>query len=216
MNTKRSTGIADRPWAGTVRAYDLFKELTIALTVVGLVILGLSFTLGSPDEPSVTLKGWAAAAPTDFVTTATAELGGTSETALYGPPYTHTEGATQTIGPFDPQSLSGVRLPIDTANDFVITPLGEIGSAPAAVATWNRATDQQRSDWTSAYTDALGQAPESDPTQIPNGDFGPVPALTGALLAAAQAGSLDGVLQAQGEFYNLDYTRPILFLGDGS
>jgi len=32
----------------------------------------------------------------------------------------------------------------------------------------------------------------------------------------AQQGSLDGVLQAKGSFYNTDYTPTILFLGDGS
>lgn len=216
MSPTRSKDIAARPWAGTVRTYDLFKELTVALVVIGLLVLGLSAVLGSPDEPSITLKDWAASAPTDFVATTTAELGGTSETATYGPPYNNTPDATQAIGPFDPQSLSGVQLPIDTANDFVITPLTEIGTAPVAVSTWNGASDGQRSEWTSAYTDALATAPASDPTQVPDGDYGPVPALSDALLAAARSGSLDGVIQARGEFYNVDHTSPILFLGDGT
>jgi len=48
------------------------------------------------------------------------------------------------------------------------------------------------------------------------GDYGPVPALTGALLAMAQQGTLDPVLGAKGSFYNTDYKASILFLGDGT
>ena len=32
----------------------------------------------------------------------------------------------------------------------------------------------------------------------------------------AASGSLDGILMAQGNFYQTDYTKQILFLGDGS
>jgi hypothetical protein len=50
----------------------------------------------------------------------------------------------------------------------------------------------------------------------PTAKEGPVPALTTDLLAMARQGSLDSVLSAQGNFYNLDYTRVILFMGDGA
>ncbi|MEC5148898.1 hypothetical protein [Cryobacterium sp. GrIS_2_6] len=209
--------VARRPWRGRVREYDLFKELTVALVVVGLLIVGLSAIVGSPDEPSVTLKSWAQAEPADFVATATAELGGTSDSAGYGPPYNNTPDATQTIGAFDLQSFSGVRLPIDTAQDLVITPLTTLNVPPsAALDAWNTAIDTQKTDWTAAYTDALTNAPDGDPAQVATGDYGPVPVLTGALLRMASQGALDGVLNAQQSFYNSDYTRTILFLGDGA
>jgi len=212
-----SAGIARRPWRGEVREYDLFKELTVALVVVGLVIVGLSAVFGSPDEPSVTLKSWAQAEPADFVATATAELGGTSETAGYGPPYNTTADATQTIGAFDLQSFSGVQLPIDTAQDLVITPLSTLNVPPsAALDAWNAADDAQKADWTAAFTDALANAPDGDPAQVATGDYGPVPVLTDSLLTMASQGALDGVLNAQQSFYNSDYTRTILFLGDGA
>ena len=39
--------------------------------------------------------------PSDFVATATAELGATSDTAVYGPPYNATPDATQKLGFID-------------------------------------------------------------------------------------------------------------------
>ena len=120
---QRRRDLDGAPWRGAEREYDLFKELTVGVIVVGILALGLAAIASSPDEPSVTLKSWAVAAPADFVTTATAELAGTSDTASYGPPYSNTKGATQTLGPIDLQTLSGVRLAVDTANEFVITPL---------------------------------------------------------------------------------------------
>ncbi|WP_241975828.1 MULTISPECIES: hypothetical protein [Cryobacterium] len=210
-----SDDLARRPWRGAVREYDLFKELTVALVVVGLVTLTLSAVFGSPDEKSITMKSWAAA-PDDFVTTATAELAGTSETAGYGPPYNSTPDATQTIGPLDLQSLSGVQIPIDTATDLVTGPLSTLNDPPAGLAIWDSASDTQRGDWATAYTDALAKAPDNDPARVAGGSYGPVPELTGALLTMAQQGALDGVLQAKDAFYNFDYTRGTLFLGDGT
>ncbi len=209
-------GLARRPWRGTVREYDLFKELTVALVVMGIITLGLSAVFGSPDEPSVTLKSWAIAAPADFVATATAELGGTSETAGYGPPYNNTADATQTLGPLDLQSFSGVQLPIDTANDLVIDPLTTLNSPPPELADWVTASDAQRTTWTTTYSDALTKATDNDPANVAAGDYGPVPVLTDSLLTMAKQGALDGVLTAKDKFYNFDYTRGTLFLGDGA
>ncbi len=48
------------------------------------------------------------------------------------------------------------------------------------------------------------------------GSYGPVPALTGGLLAQAQRGALDGAILSEGGLFNTDYTRSILFMGDGS
>ena len=90
MSWRKGDDIASRPWQGRLRDYDLFKELTIGVVVVGLLVCGLSAVFSSPDEPGVTLKSWATAAPADFVATATRELGGVSDTAGYGPPYNAT------------------------------------------------------------------------------------------------------------------------------
>jgi hypothetical protein len=216
MTWRAKDNIASRPWKGTKREYDLFKELTVGIVVVGLLVVGLSAIFSSPDEPSVTLQSWATAAPADFVATATAELGGTSETAGYGPPYNSTADATQTVGPIDLQSLSGVQIPIDTANDLVIAPLALQPNPPFELTTWQNASANQRSAWTDAYSTALAAAPDGDPTQVAAGDYGPVPVLTASLLSMAQRGALDGAIQNEGGFFNLNYTKSILFLGDGA
>ena len=70
--------------------------------------------------------------------------------------------------------------------------------------------------WTAAYTAALAAAPGNDPSRVQSGRYGPVPTLTHALLLMAGNGALDNVIQAPGQFYNMDYTRGILFLGDGA
>ncbi len=212
------TDIASRPWSGATREYDLVKEFVIALVVVGALVIGLAFAFGSPDEKSLTLQSWAKAAPSDFVSTAAQELAGTSGTAGYGPPYNTTD-ATQKLGPLDLQKASGVRIPIDAAKDFVIDPLSSLPASAevtAALNTWNQATADQQAAWAGAYADAVANAPEGDYTQAASGDYGPVPALTAAALDAAQQGSLDGVLQARGKFFNTDYTYPLLFLADGT
>lgn len=216
VSWRRGNDIASRPWTGATRKYDLLKELTVGTIVIGLIVVALSLILGSPDEPSITLKSWATNAPADFVATATAELGGTSDTAGYGPPYNTTADATQTLGPIDLQSLSGVRIPIDTATAFVTGPLSLQTTPPRSLAVWSAATTAQRTAWTSAYADALAKAPANDPARVAHGSFGPVPALTSSLLAMAKRGALDGAIQGEGGFFNLDYTRSILFLGDGT
>ena len=216
MGSRRGSDIASRPWAGTKRRYDLFKELTVGVIVMGVAVLLLSFVFGSPDDRGVTLQDWAKAAPSDFVATATAELAGTSDSATYGPPYTHTAGATQTLGPIDLQSFSGVRLPVDPANDFVIRPLSILPAPPAPLASWTNATPKQRTSWATAYSAALAKAPGGDPARVAAGQYGPVPALTGELLTMARAGSLDGAIRSESGFAGLDLTRPTLFLGDGA
>jgi hypothetical protein len=206
--------LASRPWRGAEREYDLFKELTIGVVVVGVLIAILAAVAGSPDESPITLKSWATADAADFRLTAASELAGTSGTATYGPPYSTTAGATQTLGPLDLQSFSGRRLPIDTARDLVITPLTVLHLAPGAVATWNAAPSAQRTAWATAYSDALTKA-AGKPVAAVAAD-GPAPALTSALLTAAQRNSLDGVIQAESGPFSIDSTRSLLFLGDGA
>jgi len=207
--------IASRAWTGKKREYDLFKELTVGVIVVGVLVVGLSAIFSSPDEPSVTLKQWAQQAPADFITTTVAELGGTSDTASYGPPYNNTPDATQTLGSIDLQTLSAVQIPIDTAADLVTGPLAKLPNPPSALAVWNNATADERSAWTSAYSDAIAAAPDADPANVATGDYGPVPAIASALQQMASAGALDGAIQNESGFFNTDYTKSILFLGDG-
>jgi hypothetical protein len=208
-----------QPWTGEYRRYDLVKEFVAALGVVILLTVVLAAVFGSPDKPAISLAEWARQAPNDFVATAVAELGGTSDTAGYGAPYTNDPTAGQKLGPLPLQRWGGTREPIDTAQDFVLGPLSTInGDAQlsAALQQYKGATDDQRAAWTSAYADALGNAPDNDPAKVATGDYGPVPVLSSRLLDLARSGGLDGQLLSSGGFYQTDYAKPLLFLADGS
>jgi hypothetical protein len=207
------------PAAFPTRQYDLIKEFVIALVAVALLTAGLAAVFSSPDVRPVTLASWSRAAGPDFTATAVAELAGTSGTAEYGPPYNHTPGAAQKLGPVGLQNAAGVRIPVDTANDFVIGPLAHAPEPPgvrAALAAWAAAPVSRRQDWSKAYSDALAKSPGGDPAKVARGDYGPVPVLTARLLDLARSGALDGELPGGGKFYETDYTRSLLFLSDGS
>ena len=214
-----ATRSTDGSWAGRNREYDLLKEFVVALVVVALLTAGLAGLFGSPDQPEITLGSWSRAAPTDFVATAATELDGTSGTATYGAPYTHTRDAAQRLGPLSLQHLAGVTLPVDAADDFVVRPLASLGGDPsltAVLARWTGATAAQRQAWASAYDEAVQAAPGADPAAVAAGNYGPVPAMLTRLLGLARSGGLDGALLLQGRFYRTDYTRPLLFLADGA
>jgi hypothetical protein len=201
------------PYSFGSRPYDLVKEFTVALVAVLALSIALAAVFSSPDKPPVTIASWAKADGADFTATALAELDGSSGTAQYGPPYNNASQG-QKLGPVALANLVGVTKPIDTANDFVLRPLA--AAQPTLVSQYTNASATQQNTWTGAYSDALDKA-NGDPAKVTTGDYGPVPAMLGALLSQAQAGSLDGqLLTESGAFYQSDYTLPLLFLADGS
>jgi len=216
---RRGSDLASRPWTGAKREYDIVKEFVIAVVLVGALTLVLALVFSSPDDPSLTLKTWATAAPSDFVSTVVSELAGTSTSAGYGQPYNNTPDAAQKLGPLQLQKWAGVRIPVDSAQDFVIGPLKSLPQSDitsAALNAWTGASADQQAKWAGNYSDAIAKVPDGDYTKVASGDYGPVPVLAAAELAAAEGGSLDGVVAAQGKFYQTDYTFSLLFLADGS
>ena len=200
--------------------YDLVKELAIALVGTLALVLVLAALLSSPDVPSVTIQSWAQKEPVDLVTAATGELAGTTVSAGYGAPYNDGSGAVQSLGFFSPQSWAGVRLRGDSAQDFVLKPLRAASATnsdlAAALSQYNGATDSERSAWLDAYSKALKDAKEQEgQVVVASGDYGPLPVMMASLLEIARAGALDGYLLSSGGFYQTDYTRPLLFMGDG-
>ena len=199
--------------------YDLVKELAIALGVVAVLGLGLAAFLSSPDVAPVTIATWAQSDPVDFVTTATNELAGTTTSAGYGNPY-NTSGEGQSWGPIAPQRWFGTRIPVDSANAFVIEPLqrASVGNTQLStgLGTWQSAAADQKGKWLDAYSKALANATASDgKVMVADGDYGPLPVMMSNLLGIGQAGGLDGLLVINGRFYQTDYTQPLLFMGDG-
>jgi len=200
--------------------YDLVKELFIALGAVALITLLAAAILSSPNVPPLTVAAWAQGDPVDFVTTATNELAGATTSSGYGNPY-NTVGAGQSWGPIAPQKWFGTRIPVDSANSFVIQPLqrASIGNADLAPAldTWQKASTDQQTKWLDAYTKALADAKVTDgKVVVADGDYGPLPVMMSNLLGVGQAGGLDGLLVINGRFYQTDYTQPLLFMGDGT
>jgi hypothetical protein len=208
-------------WSGGYRRYDLVKEFVVALVVVSLLTVVLAVVFSSPDDQPLTIARWANADPKDFLTTAVSELDGSSEIAGYGPPYTNTADAAQKIGPICLQCVPGVRIPVNTATDFILGPLSQQApNDPAlarALATYRSATATQQAAWTDAYTKALDQVRfQGGQPLLPPGDYGPIPTMLSDLLSQARSGGLDGALLATKQFYQTDYTKPILFISAGS
>jgi hypothetical protein len=206
------------PWTGPYRPYDLVKEVAICVAVVAALTTLLTILFSSPDEKPSTVAQWARTQPVDFMTTATAELDGSSDTAGYGPPYNHAADG-QHIGPIKLQKWLGVSHPILTPRDFVLAPLSTVSGDPAltsALSSYTGASGSQQKAWTDGFTKALAHAKANGQSvSLVTSTSGPVPVMMQSLLAQAQAGGLDGTLLTSGNFYQSDYTKPLLFMADG-
>jgi hypothetical protein len=200
------------------RPYDLVKEFVIALVVVTLLTIGLAAAFSSPDRKAVSLRSWAQAAPADVAATAVAELAGTSTSASYGAPYNHASPG-QKLGPLSLQKSAGVRIPVDSARDLVLTPLAAVqgdAALSSALATWNAASGADQAGWANAYSDALAAAPDGDPAQVAAGSYGPVPVLATRFVTLAASGGLEGLLTSSDSFYASNETKALLLLTDGT
>ena len=211
---------ASTKWTGRYREYDLVKEFVIALVVVSLLTVALAAVFSSPDEKQVTLASWSRTAPNDFVATAATELDGTSGTASYGAPYTHTADAAQKLGPVSLQHIAGVTHPIDTANDFVVGPLDRRSGRPG---THGGAAPVACRDPCSAAglggglrrraAEGAGQRPRQGEPRIVR--TGPRHARPTAAPWPSPAAST-GPCSCSGQFFQTDYTQPLLFIADGA
>jgi Cytochrome b(N-terminal)/b6/petB len=208
------------PWRGRTRRYDIIKEGTIASVLILVLTIVMAWLLSSPDVPSATVQNWARVAPADFLATAATELNGSSLSATYGPPYNADQGNTQSLL-FAPADITGVTQPINTAQDFVVSPLGKLApSTPqlaAALTAWNSASPAQRTAWANAYLKAVTHVKFVNGTPVvPPAADGPVPTMLATELTMARGGALDADLLAQQNFYGTNFTKPLLFMGDGA
>jgi len=51
---------------------------------------------------------------------------------------------------------------------------------------------------------------------VPSGRYGPVGPMITGLTSMARSGALDGALLSSRQFYGTDYTKPLLFIADGT
>jgi hypothetical protein len=218
---RRAVAAADAaPWRGPTRRYDILKEGTIASVVILALTFALAGVLSSPDVPPVTIATWARVAPADFLATAASELNGTSLSAQYGPPYNNGTNSIQRLW-FSPQVWPGVTQPINAAQDFVITPLSTLArtspAAAAALASYQAASPAQQLKWANAYATAVTKVKFAGGTPVvPRAADGPIPAMMADELTLARSGALDADLLAQQPFYGTNFTKPLLFINDGS
>ncbi len=223
-----------RPWKGSYQPYDLIKELCIAVGVIGLLAVLLTVLFSSPDDKSSTIGQWSHTLPANFLATAATELDGTSGTATYGPPYNH-DGEGQHAAFLYPQKWLGVSHPINAADDFVIKPLETVPDDPAlqsALAEYKAAPETQKKEWSEAYAKPLEEysaAVEENKTPpstvsvdastgtvtVKASGAGPVGTMMAGLLSLAQSGGLEGGLVTSSQFFQTDYTKPLLFMADG-
>lgn len=207
-------------WTGAYRPYDLVKEFLIALLAIAVLVVLAAVLFSSPDEHPVTVRTWSNAQPVDFAQTAITELDGTSGTATYGPPYNNAPDSSQSIGPFSPQSWFGVHEPVNTAQDFVMGPLRTLPNRPGLerlINLYASAAPQQQAQWTSAYEKGVAKATFSHGfLRVPRGRYGPVAPMIASLTGMARTGALDGALLGTPQFYNTNYSKPLLFIADGT
>jgi hypothetical protein len=134
-----------------------------------------------------------------------------------------------------PQRWLGVSHPINTAEDYVVKPLETVPNSPAlqsALAEYKAAPEKQKKEWSEAYAKPLEEyataveekkAPPSTVSvnsstgavTVRTTGAGPVPAMMTSLQALAQSGGLDGSLLTSNQFFQTDYTKPLLFMADG-
>jgi hypothetical protein len=224
-----------KPWTGRYQPYDLVKEACIAIGVIALLAIVLAVLFSSPDDKPSTVAQWSRQLPVDFVKTAATELDGTSGTATYGPPYNHESGSVQHFLFLHPQRWLGVSHPINTAEDYVIGPLQTVPDDPAlqrALAEYQAAPEKTQKAWGEAYAKPLEEDAEAEEegkplpktvsvnattgmVNVQASGTGPVPTLMTSLLALARSGGLDGSLLTSSQFFQTDYTKPLLFMADG-
>ena len=206
-------------WKGRQTPYDIVKEGAIALVVVALLTVLLAVVFGSPDEPAVTVKTWSNEAPLDFAATALQELNATSRTATYGAPY-NDAAVGQKLGPLALAHWVGVHIPVNTVNDFVIDPLRSLPDRPLltrALGEWSSAALARRAAWLHAYAlAAVHTTFVHGVVVVPTIGAGPVGLLINDLTQMARSGALDQALLSGSNYYSTDYTKPLLFLSDGT
>jgi len=202
--------------------YDLLREVTLAGVAVLVLVVILAGVFSSPDEKPMTMRSVAQSDPLGFITVSLSELAGSSALAQYGPPYTHGSGSVQSVGPVSPQKIAGVSVPIDTAQVYVLGPLKTVEdpAVTTALRAFTTSSASQQAAWENAYGTALGKADGSldanGHVKAPAGAYGPLPVMFGALLDIARSGALDGLLLSAGQFYQTDYTKPLLFLNENA
>ena len=181
----------------------VFWKYPIIAALMLVVVAGLAAALGSPNFARETIAGAFGANPGGAILATTQELDGTAASS----------GNAAEFGMGDPAETL-VLGPLRAAQP-IVGPMAVAGLPPIspeqfhdAIAAYDAARPDQRTNWASTYQAALATITPSsadamttgspDPSKIPSlkGDFGPVPVLVQADLYLGQSGFLEQYLQA--------------------
>ncbi len=103
---------------------------------------------------------------------------------------------------------------------YVIDPLRTLPDSPAvraAIDQYTAASPTQQASWTAAYETAVAKATYVNGVlTVPAKPYGPVGTIIAGLTSMARSGALDGALLQSKQFYGTDYTKPLLFIADGT
>jgi hypothetical protein len=201
--------------------YDLVKEMVLAIVGVGVLVVILAAVLSTPDVPALSAKQVVTQDPKLLVQTALNDLAHQDAISTYGPPYSHTAGQAQKLGPFSPQAWAGVTLPVDSAKVDVIKPLQVISAIdPSLTKTlnqWNRASAAQQATWVQRVQKALAKGKVTSyrlvlPSSV---KYGPVPRMLDTYLALARTGLLESSIDGMnGPMPITNRTDSLLLLED--
>jgi hypothetical protein len=87
----------------------------------------------------------------------------------------------------------------------------------AALRVYLGAPLAQQQKWDAAYESGIAKASFSNGSLVvPGGRYGPVAVMISSLTSMARSGALDGALVSSKQFYGTDYTKPLLFIADGT
>jgi hypothetical protein len=201
--------------------YDLIKEMVVALSIVGVLVILLAAIFSTPDVPPLTAKQVAVQAPKLLIQTALDDLSLQDPISTYGPPYNN-NGQAQSLGSISPQQWAGVQIPIMSDQVEVLAPLRKFAiinpSITPALNTWSRASSKQQTAWVNNVEKQLDKA------RMVNGqlvlprntaDYGPLPQLLNAYMGLAKSGMLESAIDGiNGPMPAIDRTKSLLLLQD--
>ena len=212
-------------WHGPYVRYDIVKEFVSRLSSCSCsLVVWPSSCSPRPTTAPVTLKSWSTATPVDFAQTAITELDGTSPTATYGPPYNDTPGREPGASARSRSSSAHRRAPSRS------TPPRTSSSNRSRRCRTDPALDAALAEYTTRRPcrpaaagrtptrSALADASFSDgPLVARPGHYGPVAVLIGDLdVDGAKRRPRRRARRARSQFYGTNYTKPLLFLADGT
>lgn len=217
MAYKVSKSNADYPQMN----YDLLKEMVVALSVVGVLVILFAAIFSTPDVPPLTAKQVAEQAPKALIQTALDDISQQDPISTYGPPYNN-NGQAQNIGPISPGQVAGVQIPITSDQVEVLAPLRKYAIANPSITpvlnAWSKANSKQQTTWVNNVEKQLDKATMVNGQLIlprTTTDYGPLPQLLNAYMGLARSGMLEAAIDgANGPMPAVNRTNSLLLLQD--